>query len=255
MSRTLARLRGIRRVLGLLLHLLAGLWTVYVVFPFLNPARRQQRVQAWAATLLRRCGLAMERRGAPAAPEPGHGLLLVSNHISWLDIPALHALVFCRFVSKSEVRRWPVVGRLASAAHTLYLQRASRRDAHRVLHDMADRLRAGDVLAVFPEGTTGDGRTLLPFHANLLEAALAADAPVQPVGLRFIDRATGATSFAPSYIGDETLIGSIWRTLSAPAITAVVHFGPPEHAQGRERRAWSAHLHGVVDALRQVDCS
>ena len=177
MSRTLARLRGIRRVLGLLLHLLAGLWTVYAVFPFLNPARRQQQVQAWAATLLRRCGLAMERRGAPAAPEPGHGLLLVSNHISWLDIPALHALVFCRFVSKSEVRRWPVVGRLASAAHTLYLQRASRRDAHRVLHDMANPeqtalefreymqacvLLRGNAFARIVRGYDGQVRELLP---------------------------------------------------------------------------------------------
>jgi 1-acyl-sn-glycerol-3-phosphate acyltransferase len=71
------------------------------------------------------------------------------------------------------------------------------------------------------------------------------------VGLRFVDRATGATSHAPSYIGDETLVGSIWRTLAAPAITAVVHYGRPERAQGRDRRAWSEHLHATVDALRQ----
>ena len=116
---------------------------------------------------------------------------------------------------------------------------------------MADALRAGEVLAVFPEGTTGDGRTLLPFHANLLQAAVSAPAPVQPVGLRFIDAATGDTTCAPSYIGDETLLGSIWRTVCAPPIVAVVNYGPPEQAQGRDRRTWSAHLQAQVDVLRQ----
>ena len=80
---------------------------------------------------------------------------------------------------------------------------------------------------------------------------MAADAPVVPVGLRFVDKATGATSFAPSYIGDETLLGSIWRTLSAPAIEAVVTYGEPETSQGRDRREWAIHLQAVVDQLRQ----
>jgi len=119
----------------------------------------------------------------------------------------------------------------------------------RAMHESLDR---GEVLAVFPEGTTGDGRAMLPFHANLIQAAVAGGAPVQPVGLRFADQASGATSFAPSYIGDETLVGSIWRTLCAPPIEAVVHYGAPETAQGRDRRAWSEHLHGVVDTLRQA---
>ena len=109
----------------------------------------------------------------------------------------------------------------------------------------------GEILAVFPEGTTGDGRTLLPFHPNLLQAALQADVPVQPIGLRFVDRASGQTTHAPSYIGDETLVGSIWRTLTAPPITAVAHFGMPERAQGRDRRVWGQALHAAVDDLRQ----
>lgn len=116
---------------------------------------------------------------------------------------------------------------------------------------MQEALERNEVLAVFPEGTTGDGRSMLPFHANLLQAAVTAQAPVQPVGLRFADRASGATSFAPSYIGDETLVGSIWRTLCAPPIEAVVHYGEPETAQGRDRRAWAQHLQATVDGLRQ----
>ena len=124
--------------------------------------------------------------------------------------------------------------------------------ALRMVRSMQEALERGEVLAVFPEGTTGDGRAMLPFHANLLQAAVAAQAPVQPVGLRFADKATGATSFAPSYIGDETLVGSIWRTLSAPPIEAVVHYGPPELSGERDRRTWTQHLHDTVDQLRKA---
>ena len=105
--------------------------------------------------------------------------------------------------------------------------------------------------AVFPEGTTGDGRALLPFHANLLQAAVLADALAQPVGLRFVDQASDQASHAPSYTGDETLMGSIWRTVGAPPLVAVVQYGQPERAQGRERRAWIAQLRETVDRLRQ----
>lgn len=177
--------------------------------------------------------------------------MLVANHISWLDIPVMHAARHCRFVSKSDVQGWPLIGTLATAGGTLYIERTSRRDAMRMVRTMQEALQRNEVLAVFPEGTTGDGRAMLPFHANLLQAAVAADAPVVPVGLRFVDKATGATSFAPSYIGDETLLGSIWRTLSAPAIEAVVTYGEPETSQGRDRREWATHLQAVVDQLRQ----
>ena len=106
------------------------------------------------------------------------------------------------------------------------------------------------MVAIFPEGTTGDGISLLPFHANLLQAAISADAPVVPVGLRFVDDLSGDTSLAPSYVGDESLLGSFWRTLCAPGITAVVSYGPPQRAEGRDRRTWAGDLHDTIDALR-----
>jgi 1-acyl-sn-glycerol-3-phosphate acyltransferase len=119
-----------------------------------------------------------------------------------------------------------------------------------VVHQMAQCLRDGDVLAIFPEGTTGDGSTLLPFHANLLQAAISADAPVQPVALQFADAATGQISFAPCYVGDDTLWQSLWRTLRADNVQAVVQFGIPERAQGRDRRAWAADLRETIAGLR-----
>ncbi len=143
-------------------------------------------MQAWARRMLEVLGIALQVRGQPPLRGP---MLLVANHISWLDILVLHAARHCRFVSKADVKRWPLIGALATGAGTLYIERESRRDAMRVVHHMAASLRSGDIVAVFPEGTTSDGMTLLPFHANLVQAAISAQAPVQPVALQFVEAA------------------------------------------------------------------
>ena len=177
--------------------------------------------------------------------------MLVSNHISWLDIVVMHASRHCRFVSKSDIQRWPVVGTLATSAGTLYIERRSRRDAHRMVRDVGEAMRNGDVVAVFPEGTTSNGLDVLPFHANLIEAALLAQAPVQPLALQFVDRHSGQPSRAVCYIEDDTLIGSVWRTLRSPGIVARVYWGCAEQDQGRDRRRWAADLRQEVVRLRQ----
>lgn len=241
--------RVLAKLLRLLQHVAVGWWTIRRHFPRIDAAARQRAVQQWSQQLLVVLGIRLRVRGALPAQGP---LLLVANHISWLDIAVVHAAGYCRFVSKSEIKQWPIVGTLATGAGTLYIERASRRDAMRVVHHMAERLQAGDVVAVFPEGTTSDGRSMLPFHANLLQAAISADAPVLPLALRFVDVHTGALHFAPSFIGDETLVGSIWRTLGATTLGADVCFGQPEKADGRDRRAWAQDLQKSVELLRNV---
>lgn len=240
-------LRGAWRGVRLLAHIAGGLWTYHLRFSGMSTAQRQAAVQAWADGMLGKVGITLERQGTPAAAGP---VLLVANHISWLDIVTMHAARYCRFVSKAGIRQWPMVGSMADAAGTLYIQRESRRDAMRVVHQMAESLRAGDVVAVFPEGTTSDGITLLPFHANLLQAAIAVNAPVQPVAISYVDTQTGERTLAPCYIGDDTLLVSIWRTLTAPAIQAVVHYGELQLPQGRDRRQWAADLQADVARLR-----
>ncbi len=242
------QVRACLRLVRMLTHIAVGLGTVLLRFRGMPLDEQQARVQAWARGMLLRAGVELQVLGTPPAQGP---VLLVANHISWLDIPVMHAARHCRFVSKSDVKAWPVLGRLATAAGTLYIERESRRDALRVVHTMRESLVRGEILAVFPEGTTSNGIALLPFHANLLQAAISADAPVQPVGLRFIDARTGATSQAASYVGDETLVGSLWRTLCADGLVAVVHYGPPQRAEGRDRRTWADDLRGVVDGLRR----
>ena len=229
------------------LHAAHGYYTIKTLFPRLAKADRERRVHVWAGQMLRIVGIDLQVLGVPPSTGP---VLLVANHISWLDIVVMHAAHYCRFVSKSELKGWPLVSTLSDGAGTLYIERESRRDAHRMVHLMADHLRAGDVLAVFPEGTTGDGVTLKPFHANLIQAAIEASVPAQPIALKFVDAQTGAVSFAPRYIDDDTLWFSIWQTLTAPPLRAVVTFGPTQHAAGKTRREWAHALRHDIEQLK-----
>ena len=239
--------RACGRLVRVVAHLLAGLATIVFVFPRLSTLQRNDRVQAWARRMLDVLGIGLRLHGQPPLRGP---MLLVAKHISWLDILLLHAARHCRFVSKAGIRGWPLIGRMATAAGTLYIERESRRDAMRVVHQMAEALQSGDILAVFPEGTTSDGIDLLPFHANLIQAAISAGAPAQPVAIEFIETHTGRRSLAPCYIGDDTLVGSVWRTLTGDPITAVVRYGAPQQADSRDRRAWAAQLRAAVQQLR-----
>jgi 1-acyl-sn-glycerol-3-phosphate acyltransferase len=241
------RLRACWRLLRVVLHILGAVWTIRTVYPRLAPEQRHARVQVWALEMLDLLAIKLIVKGSPPVSGP---MLLAANHISWVDIVVMHATRHCRFVSKDEIGSWPLVSTLANAADTLYITRESRRDAMRVVHQMAQCLRDGDVLAIFPEGTTGDGSSLLPFHANLLQAAISADAPVQPMALQFTDGSTGAISYAPCYIGDDTLWESLWRTLRADNVQAIVQFGTPELAQGRDRRTWATDLRETIAELR-----
>ena len=235
------------RLLRTVAHALRGWWTIRTRFPRIDQDERDALVTEWARAMLRILGVELRVQGEPAAHGP---MLFVCNHISWLDILVIHAARHCRFVSKADVKHWPLVGTLATGAGTLYIERESRRDAMRVVHHMTAALRAGDVLAVFPEGTTSAGEDLLPFHANLMQSAISAEAPVQPMALAYIDPATGALSQAARYVGDDSLAWSLWQTLGARGLRAVVRFGLPGPALGRDRRTWALALREEVAQLR-----
>jgi 1-acyl-sn-glycerol-3-phosphate acyltransferase len=243
----LTTLSALFKLARALLHILSGFLTILLVFPRLSPEQRQLRTQVWSLAMLRRLRIQLIVKGNPDLKGP---LLMVANHMSWLDITALHAARFCRFVSKADIKKWPFIGLLASGIGTLFIERESRRDAMRVVHHMTQSLRSGDVLGVFPEGTTSDGASILAFHANLVQAAIAANAPIQPVALQFIDTTTGQRSTAPCYVGDDTLAESVWRALTTPNIAVVINFGEPQFAEGRDRRAWALALQQAVSELR-----
>jgi 1-acyl-sn-glycerol-3-phosphate acyltransferase len=246
---------ALTKVLRCLAHLFRGMFTMLLHFGAnATLEQKSHHISQWAQRFLRILQVQLHTSGHAVTRGP---LLVVANHISWLDVLVLLAAQPVCFVSKSEVKRWPVIGWLATNAGTLYIERASRRDAMRVVHHIAAALTVSDnaqpsIIAVFPEGTTSDGAQVLPFHGNLIQAALSAGAPIQPVSLRFINPATGGLSMTPAYVDDDHLISSVWRLLTSPAVHAQVRFGTPEHAAGRDRRAWAADLQrSVSDGLME----
>jgi 1-acyl-sn-glycerol-3-phosphate acyltransferase len=238
-------LHAVAKFLRVLAWLVHGYWLVRVVFPKRSDEQQARGVEVWARGMLSIIGIEVRVKGHPAQGP----VLMAANHISWLDILVMHAACHCRFVAKSEIRSWPLVGALTTGSGSLYIERSSNRDALRVVHQMAEALQQGQVLAVFPEGGTGDGITLLPFHANLLQAAISAEAPIQPIALQFFDAHTHQLSLAPCYRDDDTLVSSLWRTLCAPPLLAQVRYGDKQHAEGRSRREWAQDLQATVAQL------
>jgi 1-acyl-sn-glycerol-3-phosphate acyltransferase len=217
---------------------------VWVCFPSLDAAGRQARIAWWARRMFAVLGIGLQVRGSF---RPG-AKLIVANHISWLDIMAVHAVCpQARFVSKADVQAWPVIGRLVGAAGTLYIVREKARDALRVVHQMADALALGDTVAVFPEGTTGLGHAPLPFHANLLQAAIATQVPVQPVALRYAD-AQHPVSPVADYTGDISLARSLWLLACAQGLRVRVEVLPAQAVRHADRRALAAHLREEISA-------
>ncbi len=223
-------------------HLLHGMWTIATRFPKANALQRSELIASWSRGMLRLLNVTVRIQGQPAQKGP---MLVVINHVSWLDILVMLAAQPVSFVSKSEVRHWPVIGWLATHVGTLYIERAKPRDALRVVHQIAEALQAGQLIGIFPEGTTSDGKQVLPFHANLLQAAVSAASPVQPVALRFLE-ATGELSTSPVYIDDDTLIGSIWRMLLAAPVTAQLDFLEPIQSSGMPRRELAQQLEKLI---------
>jgi 1-acyl-sn-glycerol-3-phosphate acyltransferase len=245
-------LSALWRLARLVGHVLRGLWVIRSEFGRLTADQTRLVIREWTRQMLVILGVELVVQGTP----PAHGpLLLVANHISWLDILIMNAAQPTRFVSKADVKRWPLLGMLIDGAGTLYIERESRRDAMRVVHQVAERLHTQDLISVFPEGTTGDGQTLLPFHANILQAAISANARVLPVALKYVDRASGQRSDGPVFIGDTTLAESVWATLRTQGLRAVVRYGSTQRAEGRDRRAWAQDLRTEVARLGSLDAS
>jgi 1-acyl-sn-glycerol-3-phosphate acyltransferase len=237
------QLRAAWRLLRCGLHIGRGVVICALVFPFIDAAQRMAHVGRWNRRLLQLLGVRVRASGIPNEG----ATLFVANHVSWLDIPAIISVRPMRFVSKSDVRAWPVIGWLVACGGTLFIERRSRRDAQRVVHQLAQALRDGDQIAMFPEGTTSDGHGLLPFHANLLQAAIAAEVPLQAIALRFSD-ASERISPAAAYIGEMTLMQSLWAVVSASGLTAHVEVLPSVPSQGIERRPLAERLRADIVA-------
>lgn len=235
------------RLLRLASHIVAGVITVLCLFPFLDRSERAKRLVRWASRLLDTVGVRVAVRGRLPLVRGG-GALIVANHVSWLDIHVIHSLLPARFVSKAEVRDWPVIGWLADkAGGTLFLERTRKSDAKRMNDVMAGHLRDGDCLALFPEGTTSDGLSLLPFYPGLFQPAVAAEAAVWPVRIRYLDL-EGQYCAAAAYFGETSLLTSVRNIVRTPAIVAEIEFLPVIQAQGLARKELATRTEATIRA-------
>lgn len=235
------------RLLRVGLHIVSGLVQCALLFAFLPQARRNRRIQRWSSQLLAIFRIALQVQGqGQGQGQRGISAALVSNHISWIDVFVLNAVQPCRFVAKSEVKSWPVIGTLASRAGTLYVARGARFGLRASNAAIAAHLAAGETIAFFPEGTSSPQGALLPFHANLFAGVVQAGAAVLPAALSYHGQ-DGAVSDAADYTGEMSLGQSILRLLSAGPLTARVQLLAPVPA-GADRHRLAANAHAAIAA-------
>lgn len=232
------------RLSRVVLHLFRGLATCALVFPLIDAASRRKRIKRWSVRLLDLCGVNLQVLH-PQGTQPAARALIVSNHVSWLDIFVINALHPCRFVAKSDIRDWPLIGWLCEKAGTIFISRGKLRDVRRIYQGLVSGLHAGEHVAFFPEGTTAAQGTLLPFHANLFEAAIEAKVPVQPYAVRYVD-AQGRPHPAADFIGDMTFAESVVAILKSGGMTAQLTLLPIIDTND------ASHRRELADAARKV---
>jgi len=230
-----------------MVHLVAGLATCALVFPLASHGLRERLTRRWSRKLLGICRVTVEQ--AEGAPVLEHALI-VANHVSWLDIFVINALHPCRFVAKAEIRAWPVLGWLAAGAGTVFIARSNRRELRHIFKGLVTVLEEGQRVAFFPEGTTSSQGEVLPFHANLFEAAIDAKVAVQPYALAYLDLG-GRYHPSVDYVGDTNFVDSMFAILEGPPVRARLQALPPIDAIGAHRRELAEQAHtAVAQALR-----
>lgn len=231
------------------LHILRGVVTAALVYPLANSQQREHLVRSWSRQLLAILHIRPKVHGA-LTPMPAQGVLLVANHISWADIFLINSAHPVQFISKAEVRDWPVVGWLSVVIGTFFIERSRKRDTHRMNHAIQDALKNGKLIAVFPEGTTSDGNKLRHFHTSLLQAAVASGSLIQPVAIRYL-HPDGTVNTTPAYIDEMSMRDSLKRVLGEKNIQAELTFLPPIPSQGKTRRELAHEAEAAISsALR-----
>ncbi|MEU6086360.1 lysophospholipid acyltransferase family protein [Streptomyces sp. NPDC047085] len=210
--------RAVLRLTAVAVLVLAG-----IVLAPLGGRIPAEWVRQWSRTIVRAMGVRVRITGTAA---PAGGVLLVANHVSWLDIPLLAAVRPARMLAKTEIRQWPVAGALVARGGALFIERDRLRALPGTVARIAGALRDGAAVVAFPEGSTWCGRAHGRFHRAVFQAALDAGVPVQPVRLRYLRDGEQAASTAAAFVGEDTLFASLWRVARTRGLVAEVDVRP-----------------------------
>lgn len=206
-----------------------------------------ERRAAWnhscAKIVMPLLGIRLKVTGKP----PARGLL-VSNHLSYLEVLIYGAALPCYLVSKAEISRWPFFAPLARAGGTLFVDRGSRASAELVTEQIAERLKGPVPVLFFPEGTSTDGSQLLRFHSRLFTPAVDAAIPVTAAAVRYVPD-DGSPERELCWYGDEKFLNHLWKVLGGPNFCAEIHFGEPRIYSSRRQAADATYAE--IKAMRE----
>lgn len=235
------------RLVRLIWHIAKGCTISALVFPLVSHRAQLRVIQRWSRGVLDILRVRPHLYGT--IPKDAAPTVVVSNHVSWLDIWLIHSVSPLRFVAKSDIRRWPVVGWLVARAGTIFIQRTKRHDTARTNKLIVDTLMRGERVGMFPEGTTTDGTELKPFHASLFQPALGAGARIVALAVRYPE-ADGRPNLDAAYAGERSLLESLRLILRRPSIRAELIVAGQFEVTGKTRREIAAEAqHLIAQAL------
>ncbi len=218
----LSYIRFLVRVIALVLHVILGLFIAFAFYGWISKPKREWVLRTWSRCLMKTTGVKVISEGYPIMEGP---VMLTANHVSWIDIFIINSQRATAFIAKSEIRQWPVIGWLVAAAGTIFIQRGSRQAVVEINQTLSNHFNEGTCIGLFPEGTTSDGLTVLHMFSGLLEGAMKAQVPIQPVALLFSYQ--GQRSGRVAFVGEQTLVANIWVLLSSKDVSVTVRFLPP----------------------------
>ncbi|MGL4230418.1 MAG: lysophospholipid acyltransferase family protein [Casimicrobium sp.] len=207
-------------------------------------AERRGIIERWSGELLHIAGIEVRAVGFPSGGQ--RPVTLIANHVSWADIFALNSQRACHFIAKSELRAWPIAGKLLDNVGTVFINRSDRKETVRLASVVRELMQAGETVAVFPEGTTSIGHDVLKFHASLLEPVVAAEGEVWVVAIRYLSR--GQRTDAAAYIDQLSLLESLKQIHAAAPVTVELQFLKAIDCKGRTRREVAAEAEALVRA-------
>ncbi|HEX4330703.1 MAG TPA: lysophospholipid acyltransferase family protein [Usitatibacter sp.] len=222
-----------------------------LVYSRLAAPRRRALLGWWSAKLLRILNVRVRVEGEPPGAHE-HGALVAANHVSWLDIFLVSSVRPTRFIAKSEIRDWGIVGWIADRAGTLFVRRDQLRDTARINALVHEALAGGDCVGLFPEGITTEGDMLHKFHTALFEPAVANSAHVHPAAIRY-ERRDGSLCREVSFRGERTFMESMSLIIGEPAVVARIAFAPVVETPGLHRREVASQAQAHIARLLGVE--
>jgi len=240
------KLRLLYKLTLIILLFVYGLIIAGGVFPVINllssANNAKNKRDALKTHWLKRFSAIMNLNVTQKGELPEPGTLLVSNHISWLDIIVIGQYLPAYFVAKSDILSWPIIGYLSKQGGTIFIRRGDKKHIKATTEKMIWVLKQNSNIIAFPEGTTTQGDDVLGFHASLFHPALLTRSAIQPVAIQY----QGAAKEHAPFIGDDDFIPHLIKMLSLGKIEVHVCFMPVIKSSGRDRQSVS------VDAREMI---